>query len=119
MSTKEKVAAAVDKLVDAGVKTAGTQQKLAEVSLETSRKLIHSQIELGASMIGFVSEQVRSLGALPSVKTVLTRQRAAGEAFNSGLTAYGESLRSIGLEAQSGYAAVAKDAVSAWSQRSK
>lgn len=117
MSAKEKVGNVVDKLVDAGVKTVSTQQKLAEVSLETSRKLLHSQVELASSFVGFFADQVRSLGALPSAKGVLQRQRAAGEALNSDLGTYVETLRSIGLEAQSGYAAVAKDAMGDWGKR--
>lgn len=114
MSVKDGFGSTAGNLFDVGVKAADMTQKLAEVSVEASRKAMHSNVSLGAAFVEFASEQLRSLGAISAPATFLQRQREAGETLNGKLGGYVESLRSIGVEAQAGYGAVAKELFAAW-----
>lgn len=109
MSVKQGFGTAVGSLFDAGAKAADVTQKLSEVGIEASRRILHSNVALGGAFAEFAAAQFRSLSTLAAPTTFLQRQREAGEMLNGKLGGYIESLRTIGVEAQAGYSAVAKE----------
>lgn len=114
MSAKDGLGVTVGSLFDAGVKAADVSQKLAEVSLDASRKVLHSNVALGAAVAEFAAGQFRSLSAIAAPAAFLQRQKEAGETLNGKLGDYVESLRTIGIEAQAVYGAVAKELYADW-----
>lgn len=111
MNAKEKLENAVDHLVDSSMALVQAQHQFTEVNLETTRRLLHTQILAGASVLGCIGKQLGSLRAFPDVKEVMYRQRQAGERLFSELGVFVDTMRDIGFEAQAGYVAAARDSL--------
>jgi hypothetical protein len=103
----------VDKLLAMGQAVIDNVGKINQVSLSAGQQIIDAQIGLAKAFVDFGSSQVGTIGGITAPAAFLQRQKEIGETLVGQMTGYFEGLRGIGVEAQSGYSAVARDLASA------
>jgi len=107
------VGGVVDKLLAVGQVMIENTGKINQVSLSAGKQLIDAQLGLAKAFVDFGSSQVGSIGGITAPTEFLQRQRNIGETLVGEVTGYFEGLRGIGTEAQTAYAAVARDLAAA------